>query len=470
MSTPLFPRRVGRRTMLKQGAGLLAAPLFMPLQVPGAPGPGRQLPPSDRITIGVIGLGVMGGGHFRRLLRNPQVQVLAASDVDQWRLNDAKTRAEAAYGDAQKSGQYRGFAAYPDFRDLLARPDIDAVYLATGERWHTVMSIMAAKAGKDIYCEKPVSLSIRESRALINAVNRYGRIFQAGLQQRSTREFRSAVELVRNGAIGRVKFVYMNWVTPSREMHLPAQPVPDTLDWEMWIGPSVWHPFNHEYHQLGQPKSVVPWLNNRDFSGGAVLANGVHPLDIMQWSLGMDESGPVEVIPPSKGTTRDVVTFKYSNGVVAQMVPGVLDPATQHVPEGFDPTTKFSWEVLWVGDDGWIVAGREGLFDTHPKSLLDQANYGTPTGPAGATVIERLIRDASVTLHHYNFLHGVRMRQQPNSHVGAAAHSTNLGHLANIAYRTDRVLTWDAHNERFVNDEEANALREREIRAPWSLV
>lgn len=465
MSTVLLPRRVGRRTLLKQGAGLLAAPLVLSSKAFGG-----TLPASDRITVGVIGLGVMGGGHFRRLIRNPDVQVLAASDVDQWRLNDARTRAEAAYGEAQKSGQYKGFSTYPDFRDLLARPDIDAVFIAPGERWHTVMSVMAAKAGKDIYCEKPVSLSIKESRALINAVHRYNRVFQAGLQQRSTREFRTAVELVRNGRIGRIKTVYMNWIGGSREMHLPAQPVPDTLDWELWVGPSAWHPFNHEYHQLGQPKSVIPWSNNRDFGGGTILGNGAHPFDITQWSLDMDRSGPVEVIPPSQGTSREVVTFKYANGVTAQVIPGVLDPATQEIPEGFDPTMKFSWENLWVGTDGWVMAGREGKLDAHPKSLLDEVNYGGPTGPAAATVIERLIRDASVTLHHYNFLHGVRMRQQPNSHVEAAAHATNLGHLANIAYRTDRRLQWDPLNERFLNDDEANLLREREIRAPWTLV
>jgi hypothetical protein len=451
-------RGVSRRTMIKQGAGLIAAPLILPSLAFG-----RTVPASDRVTVGVIGVGMRGRGLLGNLLANPYAQVLAAADVDQWRLNDAKARVERTYAADQKSGQYKGFTPYSDFRDLLARPDLDAVLIATGERWHAVMTVMAAKAGKDVYCEKPVSFTLHESRAMINAIKRYDRVFQGGFQQRSAPEYRKAVNVVRSGRIGPLKTIFANWTGAPTEMNLPAEPVPDTLDWNMWLGPSPEHPFNNRYHHLGQPKTVVPWQNNRDFGTGQMGAGASHTLDIAQWGNGSEETGPVEIVPPSKGGKGTAITYRYGNGVTLYSVQRRIDPEFFEIPEGFDPAFQLEWETLFVCEGGWVMAGRAGRLEAHPREILDEVQHVRPTE-------DRPYRDLSSQVHVDSWLHAVRMRHEATCGIVSATRSTNIAHLANIAYRTDRTLHFDPTNERFQNDDEANRLRERTLRQPWTLV
>jgi predicted dehydrogenase len=478
MST-FFQGRVGRRTLLKQGIGLLAAPWLISPRVHAAA-------PSDRVTVGFIGIGMMGRGHLRRMLSNPDVQILAVCDVDQWRMKDAQAQVEAAYAAEQKAGTYKGCAAYTDFRELLARPDIDAVLIATGDRWHAVMSVMAAKAGKDIYCEKPVSLTIHESRAMVEAVRRYVRVFQGGFQQRSVRDFATAVHLIHSGRIGPLKTIFCNWVGTSTVVNLAEEALPSTVDWDMWIGPSPWHPFNSRFHFVGEPKRVVPWDFNRDFAGGSVTSNGVHHLDIAQWAMGMDESGPIEISAPVTGNpTKTIVTYKYANGVTVQSFPHYLDPDAQDIPKGFDPQTRFQWEVLFVGDHGWIVAGRQGPLKASSPAILADVHVDPPeplTPPpaagrgadarTGATppreLAEQLYRARGYT-HHDNWIQAIRMRQPPISDVVSATRSTNVAHLANIATWTGRPQKWDPIKEAFIDDDEANRMRQRALRAPWTL-
>jgi predicted dehydrogenase len=477
MST-LVQRRIGRRTLLKQGVGLLAAPLVLTSKVAG-----RALPPSERVTVGFIGVGMMGRAHLRRMVNNPDVQILAVCDVDEWRLKDAHALVEAAYGAEQAGGSYTGCATYRDFREVLARQDIDAVLIASGDRWHAVQSVMAAKAGKDIYCEKPVSLTIHESRALVDAVHRYGRVFQGGFQQRSVRDFRVAVELIHSGRIGKLTHIYCNWVGTSGLVNLPAEPVPETLDWDLWVGPAAWHPFNNRFHKLGEPQRTVPWDFNRDFAGGSITSNGVHHLDIAQWALGMDDSGPVEIVPPGPGQT--IVTYKYASGVTVQSFPHRLDPAVQHVPQGFDASMRFMWEVLFVGEHGWILAGRQGPLKGYPPTVLADVDVREPAEPPASTpaprapdaqtgatpareLAEQLYRARGYT-HHDNWIQAIRMRQRPISDVESAARSTNVAHLANIATWTGRTQRWDPVAEAFVGDDEANRMRRRPLRAPWTL-
>jgi predicted dehydrogenase len=483
---PLFQRRLSRRTLLKQGAGLVAAPLIVPSRVLGAQG---AVPPSDRVTVGFIGVGIMGRSHLRRMVNNPWAQILAVCDVDEWRLQDAQARVEAAYT-SQRRGDYTGCAAYRDFRELLARPDIDAVLIATGDRWHAVQTVMAAKAGKDIYCEKPISLTIHESRAMVDAVRRYGRVFQGGFQQRSVREFRIAVDLIQRGRLGRLKTIYACVhadairIGTSKLLNLPAEPVPATLDWEMWVGPAVWHPFNSRYHHLGEPREVVPWWDNRDFSGGDVTCCGVHNLDVAQWALGMDASGPVEITPPP-GLKTSLVTYTYANGVTVQSI-AKLDPAIHDIPAGFDPATEFGYAVLFVGERGWIFAGRNGRLDAYPREMLSEIEVTVPveTGPSaaptppppdartGATtpseLAEQLYRARGYS-HHDNWLHAVRMRQQPICDVETSARASDVSHLANISLWTGRPLKWNPVAEAFIDDDEANRLRQRALREPWTL-
>lgn len=469
MST-LLQRTVGRRTILKQGVGLLAAPWLISPRLNAAP-------PSDRVAVGFIGIGMMGRGHLRRMVSNPNVQIVAVCDVDQWRVNDAKAQVETAYAGETKRGTYKGCTAYGDFRELLARPDIDAVLIATGDRWHGVLTVMAAKAGKDIYCEKPTSLTIHESRAMVNAVRRYGRVFQGGYQQRSVADFATAVDLIHNGRIGPLKNIFCNWFGTSTVVNLPEEAAPGTVDWDMWIGPSPWHPFNNRFHFVGEPKRVVPWDFNRDFAGGSITSNGVHHLDIAQWALGMDESGPVEIIPASPGTR--IITYKYANGVTVQSFQSRLDPKLQDIPEGFDPATRFMWEVLFVGTHGWILAGRQGPLKASRQEILADVKLTPPepltTKPdakTGATspqdLAEQLYR-ARGYAHHDNWIQAIRMRQKPISDVESAGRSTCVGHLANIATWTGRTQKWDPIKEAFKDDDAANRLRQRAMRAPWTV-
>lgn len=469
-------RRVGRRTLLKQGVGLLAAPLILSSRADG-----RQLPPSERVTVAFIGVGMMGRSHLRRMVSNRDVHILAVCDVDEWRLKDAQAQVNTAYAAWQKDGSYKGCAAYTDFREILARPDIDAVLIASGDRWHAVQTVMAAKAGKDIYCEKPISLTIHESRAMADAVRRYDRVFQGGFQQRSVRDFRVAVHLIHSGRIGRLETIYCNWVGTSGLVNLPAEPVPSTLHWDLWVGPAAWHPFNNRFHKLGEPQRTVPWDFNRDFAGGSITSNGVHHLDIAQWALGMDESGPIEILPPDE--TSPIVTYKYASGVTVQSFPHRLDPKIQAIPKGFDPGMRFMWEVLFVGEHGWILAGRQGPLKAYPQEILAGVEASDPpdapapaprppdarTGATPAAELAEQLYRARGYEHHDNWIQAIRMRQRTISDVESAVRSTNVAHLANIATWTGRRQKWDPVREAFIDDPEANRMRQRPLREPWTL-
>ena len=313
-----------RRTFLRQAGTVAAAPYIISataLGVAGVP------PPSDRITLGFIGVGMMGQGHHRRFLRHPETQVVGVCDVDTWRRETAQAATHEAYAAERRSGTYQGCAAYNDLRELLARDDLDAVVIATGDRWHGAASVLAAEAGKDIYCEKPMSLTIAEARAMVNAVRTYGRVFQTGLQQRSAHEFRLACGLAREGALGKISHVYIHFPGTSTEVNLPAEPVPEGLDWDLWLGPAPWRPFNSRFHIYGKPPRVVPWDFCRDFGGRNLTSNAVHAFDMVQWGLGMDGSGPIEIIPPETGLVPDL-TYKYAGGEILQVVDRRLISAT----------------------------------------------------------------------------------------------------------------------------------------------
>lgn len=451
---PSFTLRPTRRRFLQSAGVLLAAPWFVPGRVLGM---GQTpAPPSERITVGIIGVGAMGRGHLHYMLQLPDVQVLAVCDVDRWRREDAQRIAVEAYAAKQPSGTYRGCAAYNDLRELLARPDIDAVMIATGDRWHALATALAVKAGKDIYCEKPCSLTIHEARVMIDVVRRYGRVFQGGFQQRSTPEFMRACWLVQQGALGKVRAVYVNFPGTSDEVNLPPEPTPEGLDWDLWLGPAPWRPYHHRFHPYGRPPHVVPWHFCRDFGGGNLTSNAVHAFDVVQWALGMDGSGPVEIVPPETGQVA-VLTYKYANGVVLQVVPGRLNPAEQEIPPGWDVQTVIqAFGALYVGEQGWIHVGREGYLRTHPAELLQQ-----PT--------EKPAADRPLYNHHLDWLTAIRSRTDPASNVESACRSTIVSHLGCIAHWTGRALRWDPQQEKFLDDDQANLLRSRPMRDPWRL-
>ena len=450
MTTSSRKVRFSRRAMLKRtAAAAVAAPLVIPAAALGKDG---ATAPSNRITVGLIGAGMMGRGHFGICAANPDVQLLALSDVDPWRRNDSTQMLQRKYAERQPRGLFRGFKAYRDFRELLDRDDIDAVIIATGERWHPAITVRAAKAGKDIYCEKPISLTIRQARTMAQTVRRHNRIFQTGLQQRNTPEYLKAFAMVRAGRIGEVKLAYVSASGVSEYLNLPAEPLPKGLDWDMWLGPSPWHPYNYRYHQSGEPKNVVPWSCNRAFGAGGMTSGLVHNLDSAHAGLGKDGAGPVQITPAGIDGAPSL-TFTYADGT--QIVCATrLERGKHLVPEGWDVTTPIiNFGVLFVGDKGWIHVERFGLLDCYPKYLLDND----------------LSKVQPVAENHRDWLDCIRTRRRPRADVEIGAFSTILSHLGCIALWTGRSLDWDPIREEFQNDREANALRSRASREPWSV-
>jgi len=442
--------------MLKAAAaaatGMATAPGVVPAAVLGKD---DAVAPSERITLGFIGVGMMGQGHARCFLQYPQAQVVAVCDVDRWRREHTKSAVDQRYAALRPNGKHQGCRAYNDLCELLARRDIDAVVIATGDNWHGPATVLAAKAGKDVYCEKPISKTIREARAMAEAVRRYGRVCQIGLQQRSTREFRKACELVQQGAIGKVKFVCVGFPGTSGDVNLAGQTVPDGLDWDQWLGPAPWRPFNGRFHHYGQPPHVVPWHFCRDFGGGNLTSNAVHAFDVVQWGLGMDHSWPVEIIPPDTGQFP-VLTYKYANGVLLY-VDWKLDKQKHLAPEGWDVNARIqNFGALFVGEDGWIHVGRRGYLDSFPKEIVEKARQQpAPTHSVGN--------------HHQNWLECIKTREQPACDVAIGCRSTIVSHLGCIAHWTGRVLRWDPVKEEFPGDAEADRLRSRAMRPPWRI-
>jgi predicted dehydrogenase len=442
---------VTRRTFMKRTGALVAAPYVAPASVVGSAG---GVAPSQRITLGFIGVGMMGRGHLRGLSYYPDAQIVAVCDVDRWRRDDARRMVEEEYASQSSRRGHRGCRAYNDLRELLARDDIDAVVIATGDRWHALATSLAAKAGKDIYCEKPISLTIREARSMVEVTRRYGRVFQTGLQQRSAPEFIRACQLVRSGAIGKVQFVYVAFPGTVGDVSLPTEPVPDGLDWDLWLGPSPWRPFNTRFHPYGRPPRVVPWHFCRDFGGGNLTSNAVHAFDVVQWGLDMDDSGPVEVIPPETGE-YPVLTYKYTNDVLLQVVDWRLDPNKNLVPEGWDLGTRIqNFGALFVGEGGWIHVGRNGYLKCFPEEILEQF----PDDHRHA-----------VNNHHQDWLSCIKTRERPACDVAIGCRSTIVSHLGCIAHWTGRSLKWDPTDEVFPGDDEANRWIGRPKRPPWRL-
>jgi predicted dehydrogenase len=444
---------LSRRRFLKHAAALAATPYLIPSSAFGADG---RPAPSNRITLGFIGVGMMGQGHVRVCLHHADAQVLAVCDVDKWRRENSQRVADAQYAAAQSGGKYRSCAAYNDLREVLARDDIDAVLVATGDRWHAPATIMAARAGKDVYCEKPVSLTIREGRAMVDAIRRYGRVFQGGLQQRSSPEFIRASALVRSGAIGKVQVVYIVFPGASSDVSLPTEPVPEGLDWDLWLGPAPWRPFNSRFHIYGRPPRVVPWDFCRDFGGGNLTSNAVHSFDVVQWALGMDESGPVEIIPPD---TKEypVLTYKYADGTLLQTVDWQLNPRQHVLPKGWNSATRIqAFGAVYVGEKGWIHVGRNGFLESYPAEILREAS-------------NKFDPNRAVTNHHQNWLDCIRSRGLTACDVAVGARSTMVAQLGCIAHWTGRRLRWDPAKEIFLGDDEANRWLSRAMRPPWTL-
>lgn len=424
-----YSQGLTRRRFL-QGA---AATVALPAAVLGAD---AKAPASERINLGFIGMGTMNRGHLGNFLGQKDVQVVAVCDVDTTRREAAKKTVEDRYGEATKSGQYKGCAAYVDFRELLGRKDIDAVVIATPDHWHAIPVIEACQAGKDIYCEKPMSLTIHEAKTMIDAVRKHERVFQTGSQQRSSNEFRLACELVRSGRVGKIKTVNVNVGPPSRPCDLKEEELEKGLDWDRWLGPAPTRPYSSVLSPRGVHKHFPDWRQYREYSGGMMTDWGAHHFDIAQWGLGMDESGPVEIIPPDDPKATKGVRYLYANGV--ELV---------HGPGG---------GVQFIGSDGEITVNRGKLMSS-PESIIKE--------PLG----EKDIHLYQSPGHQRDWLNCIRSRKRPLCDVEIGARSVTVCHLGNLAYWNHRKLRWDPKAWQFVGDTEANGWRDRERRDPWQL-
>ncbi len=383
--------------------------------------------PSERIVMGGIGLGSRGSYVLSEFLKFPQAQFVAIADCQRSRRDKVKENVDTHY----KSSDC---IAYQDMFDLLGRDDIDVVLIATGDRWHTMASITAARAGKDIYCEKPCSMTIQESRALADNVNLYGRIYQAGTQRRSIGNFMLALEMAQTGKLGKLQEVHANTLYPgATSPWLPAEPEPgpDECDWDRWLGPAPWRPYNSKY-------VAGRWRNHYDFHGGGILEWGAHTVDLCQLGNSADHTAPIEYVPNERG-----IVCTYANGVKLIMRDqGWLGLGT--------------CSVRFVGDEGWVETGDSGAMKIEPESLLSEKKVFTQVGTSAYT-------------HVANFLDCVKTRRLTRANASVAGQSHIVCHAAYIAWQLGRTLKFDPIKEEFLGDEEANRMRSRATRAPWTI-
>ena len=419
-----FNRRRFLKTAVQAGA-LLAAPQVIPASVLGKDG---SVPPSERIVLGGIGIGNRGTYVLGCFLQEPDVQFVAVCDVRANRREAVKKMADARYGN-------QDCATYTDMRDLLARSDLDAVLIATGPNWHATASILAAKAGKDVYCEKPCTKNIAQSLALAETFRRTGRVFQAGTQRRSLPNFAFAVQLARTGKLGKLQTLHAHPGGLGTETSgwAPAEPEPPKgeVDWNLYLGPAAWRPFN---------RRLLDGFNfekGGGMVGGGCLEWGSHCVDICQWANEADQTAPVEYEPQS-----GQLHARYANGVKLVMR-----------NDGWLPLG--SCPVRFEGDTGWVETGDDGEFAASSSALLAGSRAKIAGYPAD--------------FHVRDFLDCVKSRGQPRANADVACHSHIACHAANIALFLGRKLHYDPKKNEFIGDDEANRLRSEALREPWRL-
>jgi predicted dehydrogenase len=425
--------RITRRGVLRGAAGICALPSFVPAS---ALGQGGAEAPGNRITMACIGVGGRGKENLRSFIGHSNCRIVAVCDVNANRVEEAKKIVNDHYGSAD-------CAAYHDYRDVLARGDIDAVSIATPDAWHVLQSVEAARADKDIFLEKPLGLSVKDGIALRDAVRGYDRVFQFGTQQRSDRNFGFACELVQNGRIGKLRRIIVS-VPASRAVGLVRpSPVPPWLDWDMWVGPACWRPYS-----VGIVGNCGEWGHISNFSLGWITTWGIHHVDIAQWGNDADDTGPVEVegtgeFPPEglyDCASGWDMTLKYANGVEVRFI----------------DKGKRRQGVLFEGTEGRVFVAR-GAIEAEPKSLLQER-----IGPD-----ERHFTMG--TDHWGGFLDCIKSRKTPVSSIESAVRTDTVCHICDTAMRLGRKLHWDAAAEQFVADAEANRMLTRSWRSPWRL-
>jgi len=427
-------RRCTRRCFLRSTAAVVAAPYVVPASALGTP---AKPPPSDRITLGLVGLGSMGMRHVKGFLVEDGCRITAVCDID-------ASRRQAAVGEVNKHYQASDCAGYNDFRDLLAHPGLDAVCLAVPDHWHAVLAVAATRAGKDIYGEKPLARTVAEGRRMVRVVRQAGIVWQTGSWQRSTERFRIACELARNERIGRLRRVEVGIGLGYEVPPQPVQPVPEGFEYDMWLGPAPWAPYTEKRCHWN-----FRWID--DYSGGQVTDWGAHHIDIAHWGMGVDHTGPVRVNGsgefPADGLYDTAVrydfTCEYSTGVTLRVA----------------SNDKLTQGVRFIGDAGWVHVTR-GTLNAQPRGILksrirpDEIHLPRPPGDHRQG-------------HRADFLHCVRTRRETITPIEVGHRSITVAHLGNIAMRLGRPIRWDPAAERCPGDDEANRMLSRPYREPW---
>jgi len=444
--------RLTRRAWLKASAAALAAPYMI---TSSALGQGGRPAASSRIGAASIGVGGRGGGLLGGMLGDPDCQVLAVSDTDVRRLEAAKQRVHGLYSQ-RAPGTYAGCDSYRDFREVLDRPDIDAIVIATPDHWHGLMTMMAAKAGKDMYCEKPFASTIGDGRAAADAVRRYGRVFQTGSHERSTASIRFACELVRNGRLGKIHTIRTFLPTGDRKSGATGpEPVPEGFDYDMWLGPAPYVPY-HSRRCHGNFRWVM------DYSDGELTDRGAHVNDIALLGAGPLFQGPVQIVGRGKFMTDPLWDVPYAYHIEFTCANGVrfiVDSGDAPTPVICNITSAHRG-VLFEGDRGKVfVAIHGGALSADPPSLLKET-----IGP-GEIHLGRSIG------HRQDWLHAIKTRGPTMAPAEDGHRTASFCHLTIIACLLGgRKLVWDPDKERFIGDAEANAMVNRPPRSPWRFV
>jgi predicted dehydrogenase len=398
--------------------------------------PPRRAPALERLSVVVIGCGKMANDyHIPELLRQPDVQVVAVCEVDKTRRDHAKKRVEDHYSTSKQ--EFKGCLDYVDFREVIARDDIDAVCIATPDHWHAIPLIEACKAKKDVYCEKPLTLSIAEAQRCVEAARTHKRIVQTGSQQRSNvfGNFREGVELIRSGRVGKISKVTVGVGAPSQYCDLPEEKMEPGLEWDFWLGAAPKRPYNSVLSPRGVHQHFPAWRSYREYSGGGHADMGAHHYDIALWALDLDRTGPVEIIPPADEKAHSGVRYRFANGVEIE----------HGGPSG----------CVFFGERGTMHLDR-GVLKTDPADLIKE--------PLGDKDVH-LFKSPG---HHRNWLDCIKSRELPIADVEVGARAVSLIHLGNHAYWEHRKLGWNAEKWQFT-DAADNALLDFKRRDPWQL-
>jgi predicted dehydrogenase len=449
-------KTTSRRSFLTRAGATAAAPFILPsgmLRAENAPG--------NKLGVGFIGMGKQMGGHLSHFLGRDDAQVIAVCDVDTTRREFNQKRANDSYAKSLKKADYNGVAAYNDYRELIARKDIDTIVIATPDHWHGIIATAAVNAGKDVYCEKPLTHNIHESLVLVDATRKNNRVFQTGSMQRSSAEFRVACELVRNNVFGKIKTITTQFGDPAKPNANPEEAMEPGLDWDMWCGPGPKVPYSSVLSPRGVHNHFPAWRMTREFGGGMITDWGAHHIDIAQWGLGEDGHGPVEVIAPADyENAKRGAKLVYSNGVVLTHGDGF--GVSFYCEQGEVHVNRGKIKVITGGETKYYFDGK------------DEACKKTTLLRELAGIQQAYLQDAKVKLyatkksHHDDFVDAIRARTRPICDVEIGASSAISCHLMNFAYWHGANIKWDPANHKFISGGDDKWLT-REYRGPFSV-